>query len=182
MKLPLFVTGNQHKADYLAKWLGMPIKHHAFDLDEIQSLDLRTVAEHKVRQAYRMAGQPVLVEDISVTCTALGRLPGPLIKWFVEELGNDGLCRLAAGLEHQKAVAAICYALFDGTKVYFFEHSIKGTISPEPRGVSGFGWNPIFIPDGSEKTYAQMTDDEVRPFSMRALAIDKLKIFLHENT
>ncbi|HSX17571.1 MAG TPA: non-canonical purine NTP pyrophosphatase [Patescibacteria group bacterium] len=179
MKNVIFITGNQGKADQLAKWLGLPIEHRKLDLDEIQSLDLREVVEHKVRQAYALAQQPVLVEDVSVTFTAMGRLPGTLIKWFLEELGNDGLCRLAGRLEHPGAVASICYAYFDGQEVRFFEHHVPGTIAPEPRG-DAFGWNPSFIPDGATKTYAEMSDTEVRPFSMRAQAIDKMKVFLQD--
>ncbi len=52
MKDFTFVTGNQNKVDYLSKYFGAPIKHIKIDLDEIQSLDLRKVAEHKARQAY----------------------------------------------------------------------------------------------------------------------------------
>ncbi|MEK7153184.1 MAG: non-canonical purine NTP pyrophosphatase, partial [Patescibacteria group bacterium] len=95
-----FISGNQHKVDYLAKWLGRPIEYQKIDLDEIQSLDLKAVAEHKVRQAYAILKRPVLVEDVGFTFEAMGRLPGPLIKWFLEELGVAGLCNLADGLEH----------------------------------------------------------------------------------
>ena len=52
MKKIIFITGNQKKADYLIKYLGFPIEHMKLELDEIQSLDLREVVEHKVRQAY----------------------------------------------------------------------------------------------------------------------------------
>lgn len=88
MKDITFITGNQHKADFLAKHLGMPIAHHKLDLDEIQSTDLRVVVEHKAKQAYEILQKPVLVEDAGLTLTALGNLPGPFIKWFVAELGG----------------------------------------------------------------------------------------------
>lgn len=176
----VFITGNQHKADYLAKWLDMPIRHHKLDLDELQSLDLRTVVEHKVRQAYDKLKQPVLVEDVALTFTDMGRLPGTLIKWFLEELGTEGLCNMANGLKDRRAVASICYALYDGEQLHFFENHISGVIAPAPRGDLGFGWNPVFQPDGSDKTYGEMTDDELRPFSVRAHAIDKLHNFLQD--
>jgi non-canonical purine NTP pyrophosphatase (RdgB/HAM1 family) len=175
-----FITGNQHKADYLVKWLEVSVDHHKLDLEEIQSLNLRAVAEHKVRQAYDILKRPVLVEDVGFTFEAMGRLPGPYIKWFLEELGDKGLCRLADGLDHRKAHVALVYALYDGQEVHFFESVVHGTIAPDPRGEYGFGWNAIFIPEGSEKTYAEMNDDEVRPFSMRAQAIEKLKEFLQQ--
>jgi hypothetical protein len=52
MQSIVFITGNQKKADYLAKYLGFPIEHIKVDLDELQSLDLREIVEHKVKQAY----------------------------------------------------------------------------------------------------------------------------------
>lgn len=89
-----FITGNQKKADYLARYLGFPIEHIKLDLDEIQSLDLDEIVEHKVKQAYEKIKKPVLVEDASLEFMALGRLPGPFIKFFIEEMGLDKLCTL----------------------------------------------------------------------------------------
>jgi non-canonical purine NTP pyrophosphatase (RdgB/HAM1 family) len=173
-----FITGNQNKADYLVKWLERPIDHHKVDLDELQSLDLKAVVEHKVRQAYEILKRPVLVEDVGFTFEAMGRLPGPLIKWFLEELGDEGLCKLADGLEHRKAHVSIIYAFYDGTDMQFFENHVQGSVSTEPRGSYGFGWNAVFIPEGTDKTYAEMNDDEVRPYSVRAQAIEQLKEYL----
>ena len=70
-----FITGNQKKADYLAKYLGFPIEHMKLELDEIQSLDLREVVEHKVRQAYEKVRKPILVDDVALEFSTLGRLP-----------------------------------------------------------------------------------------------------------
>ena len=81
-----FITGNQKKADYLARYLGFPIEHIKLDLDEIQSLELQEIVEHKVKQAYAKIKKPVIVEDASLEFTALGRLPGPFIKFFFEEM------------------------------------------------------------------------------------------------
>ena len=177
----VFITGNQHKADYLAKWLGLPVEHRKVDLDEIQSLDSHEVVEHKARRAYEIVKQPVLVEDVSLTFTALGRLPGTFIKWFLEELGLDGLCKLAAGLEHQGAVCSIVYALFDGETIEYFEARQSGTIAPEPRGDGGFGWNAIFVPEGSTITYGEMDEATFKEWNIRAHAIEKLRDFLTNN-
>jgi non-canonical purine NTP pyrophosphatase (RdgB/HAM1 family) len=174
----VFLTGNQHKADLLTKWLGKEVEHHKVDLDEIQSFDLRAVAEHKVKQAYALLKRPVLVEDVALTYGAMGRLPGPFIKWFLEDLGVDGLCKLADGLESRAVTASICYALYDGEHVEFFENHVRGQVADKPRGEHGFGWNALFIPEGSTKTYAEMDDDEIRPFSHRAPAVAKLKEYL----
>jgi Ham1 family protein len=74
MKTITFITGNQHKADALARVLGLPLAHRAVDLMEIQSTSLEEVVEHKVRQAYMVAKCPVLVEDVALEFTALGGL------------------------------------------------------------------------------------------------------------
>jgi non-canonical purine NTP pyrophosphatase (RdgB/HAM1 family) len=177
----IFISGNQHKADYLAKWLGRPITHQKVDLDEIQSLDLRVVVEHKVREAYKAVKQPVLVEDIALTFHGMGRLPGPFIKWFLEDLGKEALAKLAAKLDTQAATASIKYALYDGEHMHIFAVDKPGRIAPEPRGDNDFGWGSIFIPDGSDKTYAEMTDEEMRPFNHRAQAIVQLKAFLDQS-
>lgn len=185
MKDFVFITGNQHKADYLAKWLGLPVNHQKVDLEELQSLDLRAVVERKARSAYAVVGGPVLVEDVALTFAALGRLPGTMIKWFLEEVGNDGLCKIMQGYEDRRATASIMYAYFDGAEMHAFEGHVPGRVAPEPRSSdeatawkSSLSWNSVFIPDGSEKTYAQMSDEELVPFSHRRKAVEELRTFL----
>lgn len=62
----MFITGNQNKADYLSRYLGFHVEHRKIDLDEIQSLNLNEIVEHKVRQAYEKVQGPVIVEDVSL--------------------------------------------------------------------------------------------------------------------
>jgi inosine triphosphate pyrophosphatase len=180
MKDLVFITGNQHKADHLARWLGIPVKHHKLDLDEIQSLDLKEVVEHKVSQAYGLMKCPVLVEDVSLEFAAMGRLPGTLVKWFLEELGTDGIGRLIGHLDNRRARATIMYALFDGKKMMLFDAEIHGEVVSKPRGggMFDFGWNSLFIPEGSAKTYGEMDEAEFEPLSHRIKAIKKLKAYL----
>ncbi len=173
-----FITGNIHKAEYLAKWLNVPIPHYELDLDEIQSLDSREVTAHKAKQAYEVLGTPVLVEDVALTFTAMGRLPGTFIKWFLDELGLDGLCKLADGLEHRGAECTIVYALYEGKKMEYFEARQTGRIADTPKGTGGFGWNAVFIPDGSRQTYAEMDEATFKQWNIRAHAIEKLKLYL----
>src|SRR6476469_8243116 len=90
-----FITGNQHKAEYLARLLDVPLDHTKINLDEIQSTDLDEIVIHKVRQAYEIVKRPVLVEDVALGFTALGGLPGPFIKFFAEaDNGLEKLCRM----------------------------------------------------------------------------------------
>ncbi len=174
----IFITGNQNKADFLAKWLGHPVKHHKLDLDELQSLDLHQVVEHKVRQAYDVLKKPVLVEDASLTFPAMGRLPGTFIKWFIEELGYDGLLRLANSLPSPEAVGRVCYAYYDGKELQVFEGEMRGRIATEARGSGGFGFDPIFINDGFDITRAEMSEADYAKSSYRTKAMVKLKEYL----
>lgn len=175
MQTITFITGNQNKADFLAKHLSMSVAHRKLDLDEIQSLDPHEIVEHKVRQAYAVLKAPVLVEDAGLAFTAMGPLPGSLVKWFIEEIGCDGLARLATGLPEQTALARVCYGLYNGGEVHFFDGEMRGRIAAEPRGSGGFGFDPIFINDGFDTTRAEMTEEDYTRTSYRAVAIEKLR-------
>lgn len=174
-----FITGNAGKAKYLSDYFHMPVEHLKLDLHEIQSLDLREVVEDKARRAYEIAKKPVLVEDVSLVFVSMKSLPGPLIKWFLDTLGNDGLCKLLG--EERGAHAQVMFALCDGKQVHVFDGDIDGRIANAPRGEMGFGWDPVFIPAGYDKTWAEMSDDEKHATSMRKIALDKLAAFLSQN-
>lgn len=178
MKNVTFVSGNEEKAHYLSLWLGFSLPFVKADLPEMQSIYLKDVAEAKVKTAYDLFKYPVLIEDVGLVFHGLGKLPGPFIKWFIQEIGTNGLCRLADGLPGRAATAEIVYALYDGTKVRFFDGAVDGTIAKRPSGSSKFGWNPVFIPDGQTKTYAQMDDVTLRKYSHRAQALTKLEQYL----
>lgn len=105
----IFITGNPAKAKQLARHLEYPVEHKKIDIPEIQSLDLKEIAEHKAQEAYKQIQVPVLVEDTSLVFHALGKLPGPLIKWFLEELDNEGLCRLLDGCKDRSVQAKVCF-------------------------------------------------------------------------
>lgn len=173
----VFITGNQRKVDYLANHLGYPIEHVRIDLDEIQSLDLREVVHHKVRQAYTALERPVLVEDTGLECVALGKLPGPLIRWFIEELSLDGICRLLDGKE-RTAVARCVFGYYDGKEEMYFEGGIVGNISHIPAGNGGFGFDPIFIPEGYSVTRAELSAEDDRITYLKMKPFDQVKTFL----
>jgi non-canonical purine NTP pyrophosphatase (RdgB/HAM1 family) len=173
-----FITGNQHKADFLAKWLGHPVAHHKLDLDELQSLNLHEITEHKVRQAYDILKKPVLVEDASLTLLAMGKLPGTFIKWFIQEIGYDGVLRLAHSLPDQTARGNVCYGYYDGINLQFFDGVMHGRIAKEPKGSGGFGFDPIFINDGYTITRGEMSEADYAKTSYRTDAMTKLKEFL----
>lgn len=178
MKKLTFITGNAGKAKYLCDYFHILVDHIKLDLHEIQSLDLREVVEDKARRAYEIVKSPVLVEDVSLIFYGFKKLPGPLIKWFLETLGNDGLCKLLDNINDRSAFAEVEFAICDENGVHTFSGSMEGSISESPRGEMGFGWDPIFIPKGYDKTWAEMTDDEKHATSMRKIALIKMTKFL----
>ena len=178
MKSLTFITGNAKKAEQLGKYLSFPVNHAKLEIEEIQSLDLELVATEKAKSAYVILGTPVLVEDTALTFKALNQLPGTLIRWFFESVGSEGLCKMLLGYDNRSAIAETCFALCDETGVHLFRNSIQGTIADKPRGEKGYGWNPIFIPEGCSETYAEMSPDEQSKHSMRRLAVQQLQQFL----
>lgn len=159
---PLFITGNQNKADYLAKLLSLPLEHQKINLDEIQSVSLEEVVEHKVRQAYEIAQRPVLVEDVALSFEALGGLPGPFVRFFVEApSGLENLCRMLDGFDDRAAVASCVFGYYDGQKLELLRGDLRGKIADHPRGEGGFGWDKIFCPEGYDgKTRAELTPEQ----------------------
>lgn len=174
-----FITGNKSKAEQLAFHLDMPVEHHKLDLQEIQSLDLEEIVRDKAQRAWDILKTPVLVEDTSLTFPALGKLPGPLIKWFLTQLDNEGLARLVDGKD-RTAIAEVKFGLHDGSACHIFTGTIQGKVAETPTGEKGFGWDPIFIPDGSSKSWAEMTLEEQAETSMRRIALRELQAFLKD--
>ena len=177
MKDVVFITGNQAKADYLSKYLGHPVEHVKVDLDEIQSLDLKEVVQHKMLQAYAKVGRPVLVDDAALEFVALGRLPGTLIRWFLEELKLEGMCRLLDGKD-RGAVARTVMGYYDGKEDHYFERSLRGHIAKQPAGEGGYGWDYIFIPEGYEVTRAELSEEDDRATYLKIKPFEKVKEFL----
>lgn len=174
----IFVSGNLKKVEYLERFLGIKVKHHNLDLVEIQSLDSQEVVEHKAREAYRHLKQPIVIEDTGLTIHAFGKLPGPFIKFFLSEIGLDGLCSLLNTYDNRAAIASVIYGFFDGKTFRSFAAEINGTVPKKPREGRGMGWDPIFVPEGQPKTYGEMTEAEYDHYSVRRMASNKLAEYL----
>jgi inosine triphosphate pyrophosphatase len=177
MKTVTFITGNQKKADYLAEYLGFPVKHFKIDLDEIQSLDLKKIAEHKVRQAYEKIKKPVIVEDVSLEFEALGGLPGPFIRFFVDKVPFQTICSMLNG-KSRRATARCVFVYYDGKIMKLFEGKLDGEIAKKPAGKNGYGWDQIFIPQGYKVTRASLGKKDDQKTYLKAKPFAKLKKFL----
>ena len=109
-----------------------------------------------------MVESPVLVEDVSLEFIGLHGLPGPFIKFFVEqENGLESLCRMLDGFADRRAISRATFGYFDGQTMRMFDGELTGAIAEHPRGDGGYGWDRIFCPDGYDgKTRAELSADD----------------------
>ena len=174
----VFLTSNAGKAREAAALLGRPIAARAIEIPEIQSLDFAEVVTAKALAAVALLGVPVLVEDSGLSLPAWKGYPGPLTKFAVGAVGEAGFARLAHAWGDPRAEAVSTLGLaWPGARaedVIVAEGRVAGTLAPEPRGASGFGWDVIFIPDGDTRTFAEMSAEEKNRRSHRARAFAAL--------
>lgn len=172
-----FITGNKNKFEEVKSILPN-VEQLDIDLPEIQEIDAHKVIEAKLKEALSHKEGEFIVEDTSLCFDCLNGLPGTFIKWFMKTIGNDGLVDLVTKYENTRAIAktVIGYAK-NVDEIYYFEGEIAGSIVA-PRASSNFGWDPIFLPDGHIKTFAEMDASEKNEISMRRIATQKLKEFL----
>ena len=174
----LFVTGNKNKLKE-AMVIIPEIEGCDIDLPEIQELDTKKIIEEKLNEAIKQKpGIELIVEDQSLTIDGMNGLPGPFIKWFDKALKMEDLYKMAVAMGNQsvEAKTTIGYGNKKG-EISFFESTIKGKLVA-PRGEIGWGWDPVFQPDGYDKTFGEMTMEQKNELSMRRIALEKLKEYL----
>jgi len=174
-----FITWNQKKADYLSQYLEIEVLHKKLDLDEIQSLDFREVVEHKVRQAYDLVKVPVLVEDTSLRFEALGNLPWPFIKFFLQELWHEWICRLLDG-KNRDATAQSMFGYYDGEKLETFIGTLEWSIAEKPWYDNGFWWDRIFIPENFDTIRSELSEADYKTTYLTVKPIEAVREFLLE--
>ena len=168
-----FITSSANKLAEVERILGRRLMQASLPLEEIQAIDLEPVVRHKAHQAYAHLSRPVLVEDTGLAFAAWNGLPGALIKWFLTALGPDGICKLLCGETNRTATATTLFCYDDGTDARVFSGTVQGIVPEIPRGTNGFGWDAIFQPLGSDRTFAEMKPEEKDRFSMRRLALEQ---------
>lgn len=175
-----FVTGNANKFTQ-AQSIIPELVQHDLDLVEIQELDPHQVITAKLEEARKhITDEDLVVEDTSVYIDALGGLPGPFIKWFLDRLKTEGIAELVTSLNKGNTAEARCiigYLAAGASEPQFFEGSMSGIVVT-PRGEEGFGWDPLFQPDDSDRTLGEYSFEEKMEISIRAQAFRKLAAIL----
>ena len=173
-----FVTSNKTKFEEAQEILGdIDLEQFDIDLPEIQEIDAHKVVKAKLEAALAHHEGPFIVDDVSVRCGALNGLPGPFIKWFLKSFSLEEIHTMLEKLGNTATEVSLLIGYAKNRDdIHFFEGQVTGEIVA-PRG-EYFGWDPIFQPEGQDKTYAEMTREEKNKISHRRLALDKLKEFL----
>ena len=169
------ITGNKNKAKEFERLLGFAIERQKVELPEIQATDVRDVSAAKVRVAYEALGTAVFVDDTGLVIDAWGELPGALIRWFLDNVGNEGILKMLGDSSNRSARVITSIGYKDDSREFVVTGEVKGSIASEPKGQNGFGYDAIFIPEGCTKTFAEMTNSEKDAVSMRALAAHALR-------
>ncbi len=178
-KIIFFATGNIHKFNEVRSLLssyGIAVGMLKIKGAEIQSDQLVEIASISAANAYRQCRLPVIVEDAGLFIDELNNFPGPYAAYVFRTLGNAGILKLLDSVNNRKATfkSAIAYCDNASGQTTCFEGHISGNIALEEQidhPNLSFGFDPIFIPDKSQKTFAQMTLNEKNLFSHRAMAI-----------
>ena len=158
-----FASSNSHKFEEVQRIfskIGLNINHSKIDLEEIQSDSLSEIARRKVLDAFSKVGKPVIIEDDGLFINSLGGFPGPYSSYVYDTIGNKGIIQLLQNSEHRDAKFVAIIAFCNGAdQIQLFESSISGSISKEIE-YGGWGYDPIFIPNGETKTYANVSDKD----------------------
>ncbi|MDD5317699.1 MAG: RdgB/HAM1 family non-canonical purine NTP pyrophosphatase [Candidatus ainarchaeum sp.] len=178
---PAFVTSNPHKfaeAERVLKQFGVIIRHARLSCPEIRGEEPAVIAADSVRRLICKVEPPFFVEDAGLFVGALNGFPGPYSAWALGKVGLGGLLRLMEGARDRRASFRSAVALFDGKGVRVFEGEARGRIAFRARGENGFGYDPVFVPEGFRETFAEMSGARKDALSHRRKALEGMARFL----
>ena len=153
-----FVSSNSHKyqeAKNILEPLGIKLGFFKSSLEEIQSNSLKEIAFQKAKDAFSKYKKPVIIEDDGLFIESLEGFPGPYSSYVFKTIGNKGILNLLKNNRKAKFVSIITFC--DKTILQSFEGKLDGTISKLEKG-KGWGYDPIFIPKNSKKTFAELNN------------------------
>lgn len=172
----VLVTQNQHKLKELKPLFqkyNVDFDTTAHEKYEIRSESIEEVAREAAKIAYETIQSPVVVDDTGFFVDSLNGFPGSYAGLVLKFIGFEGILQLMTDKVDRGSVfkTAVCY--FDGQQLESFVGIMSGTVARESAGVGGFGYDPIFIPEGFSKTYAELTLEEKVSISHRTKAFEE---------
>lgn len=174
-----FTSSNNHKykeAKSILDSFGINLGFFKCNLEEIQSDSIKQIASKKAKDAFFKCKKPVIIEDDGLIIDSLNKFPGPYSSYIFKTIGNNGILNLLQKNRNASFVSVITYC--DKKSLCSFEAKLSGTISTSERG-NGWGFDPIFIPKNTQKTFAEM--ENKNRLSHRYKALQKFsKWYLHK--
>ena len=187
----VFATNNAHKLDEVRQVVG-----EKFDIVSLRECGIvEDIPENeptlegnalaKARYIYDRTGFNCFADDTGLEVDALGGEPGVRSARYATDGHDDEankrlLLERLQGVENRAAQFRTAVALILGGKEYLFEGIVRGEIALEQHGEGGFGYDPLFFPEGSDLTFAQMSSEEKNAISHRGRAVRKLAEFLQQ--
>ena len=154
----LFASSNANKyqeAKEILDSFGINLGFFESDLQEIQSDSLEDIALQKAKDAFSKCKKPVIIEDDGLFIGSLDGFPGPYSSYVYKTIGNKGILDLLKSNRDAKFVSTIIYC--DKTTIRSFDAKLDGSISYSQKG-GGWGYDPIFIPKNTQKTFAEINN------------------------
>ena len=187
----IFATNNQHKLKEIKLILNSEVTILSLkDIDCSEKLpetssSLRGNALQKANYVFEKYGVNCFADDTGLEIDALSGRPGVYSARYagLQASDSDNVAKVLnemKGVENRTAIFKTVIALITDREQKTFEGMIEGEITNEPKGTSGFGYDPVFIPAGSKKTFAEMSEEEKNGMSHRSLALEKLIVYLKE--
>lgn len=170
---PVLVTQNSHKIRELAPLFeDNGVSFDTTDLEklEIRSDDVEVIARAAAVHAFEVLNRPVIVDDTGLYLSALNGFPGAYAAFALKTIGYEGILKLMNGASERSAQFVTSVGYCDSTHTITFVGTMHGTIAEKAAGRSGFGYDPIFIPEGFDKTYAELDLTEKVSISHRTRA------------
>jgi XTP/dITP diphosphohydrolase len=186
----VFATNNQHKVDEIRSALPkdfsiISLKEAGIDIEIPEPYEtLEDNAAEKARTVHDLTKSNCFSEDTGLEVYSLNNEPGVHSARYAGEDRSFGknidklLSKLDGALERSARFRTVICLITDENE-HFFEGICEGSITTEKRGISGFGYDPVFVPTGSRRTFAEMTIEDKNGFSHRKKAMDKLVAFLN---
>lgn len=178
MKHLKFATSNAGKLREASEILGFPMDQISVELDEIQTTNVEELIRHKATEAYKKAGANVIVEDTGLEFVSWNGLPGALVKWFESTVKIEGILKMFENFENRDAIAVCYVAMYNWSDFLIARWEVRWKISMKSAWENGFGWDVIFIPDGYDKTFAELWKEIKNQISHRKLAFENFKKLL----
>ena len=185
----IFATNNRNKVAEIQSLVGpnftiIPLKEAGIEIDIPEPHDqLEANAHEKAVTIFNLTHQNCFSEDTGLEIVALDGAPGVKSARYAGENSNaqaniDLVLSKMAGIENRTAQFRTVICLIWENQTYYFEGICKGQILSNMQGENGFGYDPIFVPDGASKSFANMTMEEKNTFSHRKKAVTQLFDFL----